>query len=227
MNQNQANSGIPRQFNRRGKCSSVRSVSCSSGRASRGSRPTAGNLSTLRRAPTRQFLTLFPVPRSVGVPTPVWILMVCAAVCYLALHRMGFGRYVRAIGVKPGVAWHSGIRVPFTLAQVYVGAAFLAGVAGILLSANVRSYVRCPESPISWTRSARLSSERRGAAVGPRHDSRCGPPRAGEKRTPHYRLELLLVARGHRRPRFPRPSGELRPPAQEKLIGVQRRRPTT
>jgi hypothetical protein len=26
---------------------------------------TAGNLSTLRRAPTRQFLTLFPVPRSV------------------------------------------------------------------------------------------------------------------------------------------------------------------
>jgi ribose transport system permease protein len=33
--------------------------------------------------------------------------MVCAAVCYLALHRMGFGRYVRAIGVKPGVAWYS------------------------------------------------------------------------------------------------------------------------
>lgn len=76
-----------------------------------------------------------------GVPTPVWILMVCAGVCYLALHRMGFGRYVRAIGVKPGVAWYSGIRVPFTLAQVYVGAAFLAGIAGILLSANVRSYV--------------------------------------------------------------------------------------
>jgi hypothetical protein len=65
MNQNQADSGIPLRFNRKGKCSSVRSVSCSSGRASRGSRPTAGNLSTLRRAPTRQFLTLFPVPRSV------------------------------------------------------------------------------------------------------------------------------------------------------------------
>jgi ribose transport system permease protein len=84
-----------------------------------------------------------------GVPTPVWILMVCAVVCYLALHRMGFGRYVPAIGVKSGVAWYSAIRVPFTLAQVYVGAAFLAGVAGILLSANVRSYVRCPETPIS------------------------------------------------------------------------------
>jgi ribose transport system permease protein len=76
-----------------------------------------------------------------GVPTPVWTLIACAVVCYLLLHRMGFGRYVRAIGVKPGVAWYSGIRVPFTLAQVYVGAALLAGVAGILLSANVRSYV--------------------------------------------------------------------------------------
>jgi len=76
-----------------------------------------------------------------GVPTPVWVLIACAVVCHLALHRRGFGRYVRAIGVKPGVAWYSGIQVPFTLAQVYVAAAFLSGIAGILLSANVRSYV--------------------------------------------------------------------------------------
>jgi ribose transport system permease protein len=75
------------------------------------------------------------------VPTPVWVLIICALACYLALHRMGFGRYVQAIGVGPGVAWYSGIRVPFTLAQVYVAAALLAGIAGILLSANVRSYV--------------------------------------------------------------------------------------
>ncbi|MDX8452322.1 ABC transporter permease [Mesorhizobium sp. VK9D] len=76
-----------------------------------------------------------------GLPTPVWILIGCTIVCYLALHRMGFGRYVRAIGAKPGVAWYSGIRVPFTLAKVYVGAAFLCGIAGIILSSSVRSYV--------------------------------------------------------------------------------------
>jgi ribose transport system permease protein len=94
--------------------------------------------------------------------------MVCAAVCYLALHRMGFGRYVRAIGVKPGVAWYSGIRVPFTLAQVYVGAAFLAGVADILLSANVRSYVRCPErpSPGRDRRDFHRNGEARPSALG-------------------------------------------------------------
>jgi len=76
-----------------------------------------------------------------GLPTPVWILIACIAACYLAVHRMAFGRYARAIGAKPGVAWYSGIRVPFTLAQVYVGAAFLCGIAGILLSSSVRSYV--------------------------------------------------------------------------------------
>jgi len=76
-----------------------------------------------------------------GLPTPVWVLLACTIVCYLALHRMGFGRYVRAIGAKPGVAWYSGIRVPFTLAKVYIGAAVLCGVAGILLSSSVRSYV--------------------------------------------------------------------------------------
>lgn len=76
-----------------------------------------------------------------GLPTPVWVLVACVAASYLVLHRMGFGRYVRAIGAKPGVAWYSGIRVPFTLAQVYVGAALLCGIAGILLSSSVRSYV--------------------------------------------------------------------------------------
>jgi ribose transport system permease protein len=76
-----------------------------------------------------------------GLPTPVWILAACILVCYLALHRMGFGRYVAAIGAKPGVAWYSGVRVPFTLARVYVATAFLCGVAGILLSSSVRSYV--------------------------------------------------------------------------------------
>jgi ribose transport system permease protein len=76
-----------------------------------------------------------------GLPTPVWVLLGCILMSFLVLHRMGFGRYVRAIGAKPGVAWYSGIRVPFTLAQVYVGAAFLSGIAGILLSSSVRSYV--------------------------------------------------------------------------------------
>lgn len=76
-----------------------------------------------------------------GIPTPVWVLILCLVGAYLALHRMGFGRQVQAIGARPGVAWYSGIRVPNRLTQVYILAAVLAGITGILLSSTVRSYV--------------------------------------------------------------------------------------
>lgn len=76
-----------------------------------------------------------------GVPTPVAVLMLCALLLYLALHRSVFGRYVRALGAQPGVAWYSGVRVPAQLTLVYLAAALLCGVAGILLSATVKSYV--------------------------------------------------------------------------------------
>lgn len=76
-----------------------------------------------------------------GIATPVYVLIFCLIVTYLALHKMSFGRHVEAIGSKPGVARYSGIPVSYRLTQVYVAAAVLAGVSGILLSATVRSYV--------------------------------------------------------------------------------------
>ncbi|WP_054310636.1 ABC transporter permease [Mesorhizobium sp. 1M-11] len=76
-----------------------------------------------------------------GIPTPVIVLILCAIAVYLLLHRSVFGRYVQAMGAQPGVAWHSGIRVPRELSLVYVGCALLAGITGILLSATVKSYV--------------------------------------------------------------------------------------
>ena len=76
-----------------------------------------------------------------GVPTPVWVLIACAFVVYLLMHRSVFGRYVQALGAQPGVAWYSGVRVTRQLSLVYVASAFLAGISGILLSATVKSYV--------------------------------------------------------------------------------------
>ncbi len=76
-----------------------------------------------------------------GIPTPVVVLIVCAVGVYLALHHGAFGRYVRAIGAQPGVARYSGVRVPVQLSIVYIASAFLSGIAGILLSATVKSYV--------------------------------------------------------------------------------------
>lgn len=76
-----------------------------------------------------------------GVPLPVIVLILAIVFVYLLLQRSVFGRYVSAMGARPGVAWYSGIRVPFHLSLVYVLSAFLCGIAGILLSATVKSYV--------------------------------------------------------------------------------------
>lgn len=76
-----------------------------------------------------------------GIPTPFWVFVACVVAVYLALHRGKFGRYVSALGAQAGVAKYSGIRVPFQLTLVFVSCSVLCGIAGILLSSTVRSYV--------------------------------------------------------------------------------------
>ncbi|WP_414449398.1 ABC transporter permease [Burkholderia sp. 22PA0099] len=106
------------------------------------------------------------------VPTPVYVLAACAVGVYLLMHRSVFGRQIVALGVQPGVARYSGIRVARQLSWVYVLGALLAGIAGILLSATVRSYV--PLSGNAFLLDAigatfigtTLSSERRPTVIG-------------------------------------------------------------
>ena len=76
-----------------------------------------------------------------GLPTPVWIFLICSLVVYLLMHKMVFGRFVSVLGSRPGVALYSGVRVPRELTKVFVYSALLCGVAGILLSSQVKSYI--------------------------------------------------------------------------------------
>lgn len=76
-----------------------------------------------------------------GIPTPILILLVLALAVHVLLQRSVFGRYVRALGTQSGVAWYSGIKVSLNTALVYILSAGLCGVAGILLSSTVKSYV--------------------------------------------------------------------------------------
>ena len=107
-----------------------------------------------------------------GVPTPILVLLVLALGVYVLLHRSVFGRYVRALGAQPGVAWFSGIKVPQHTALVYILAAGLCGVTGILLSSTVKSYV--PLSGDSFLLDAigacfigtTISAERRPSVLG-------------------------------------------------------------
>jgi ribose transport system permease protein len=79
--------------------------------------------------------------RMLGVPLPLWILAACYICVYGALHHSRFGRYIYALGAQPGVAWYSGLRTGRDTAAAYVLCALLSGIAGIILSATVRSYV--------------------------------------------------------------------------------------
>jgi ribose transport system permease protein len=107
-----------------------------------------------------------------GVPTPMIVLVLCIVAVYLALHHSVFGRYVAALGAQPGVAWYSGVRVPFQMSAVFVACAFLCGITGILLSSTVRSYV--PFAGDSFLLDAigatfigtAISAERRPSVVG-------------------------------------------------------------
>lgn len=107
-----------------------------------------------------------------GFPAPVWVLVVCSIIVYLLLHKMVFGRFVAMLGAKPGVALYSGVRVPGEMSKVFVYCSLLCGVAGILLSSQVKSYI--PLSGDAFLLDAigatfigtALSSDRRPTVIG-------------------------------------------------------------
>ena len=76
-----------------------------------------------------------------GLALPIWIFIAASIAVYVVLHKMVFGRYVAMLGAKPGVALYSGVRVPRELSKVFIYCSVLCGVAGILLSSQVKSYI--------------------------------------------------------------------------------------
>ena len=76
-----------------------------------------------------------------GLPLPLWIVAAAVVLVQALLTRTPFGRHLRAIGAEPRVARYSGVPVRRATWLVYILSALLCGVAGLLLSATVKSYV--------------------------------------------------------------------------------------
>ena len=76
-----------------------------------------------------------------GIPTPVWVFLAVVALAWVVIHRGRLGREVSAIGAAPEAALYSGISTRVALAKVWLTAALLSAIAGILLTATVRSYI--------------------------------------------------------------------------------------
>lgn len=72
-----------------------------------------------------------------GVPNLFWVLVVVGVVAGVFLHFTRFGRYVYALGSNAEGARLAGINVRATTLTVYAISGFLAGVAGILLTARL------------------------------------------------------------------------------------------
>ena len=74
-----------------------------------------------------------------GVPFPVILMVVIAAIFGYVLVKSRFGRSVFAIGSNEKTAYLSGLNVPRAKIGVYVLSGFLAGVAGVVLTSRLIS----------------------------------------------------------------------------------------
>jgi rhamnose transport system permease protein len=75
--------------------------------------------------------------RWLGLPSQAWLFFLVAAAIWLLMHRMTFGRSLRAIGFAPEGARYAGLPVNRRLTQVYVLAGVIAAVAAIIYTARL------------------------------------------------------------------------------------------
>ena len=77
--------------------------------------------------------------RFLGINDAVWVVAALAIAIDLILRKTTIGRRFSAVGANPRAAWIAGISVAGYQTAAYVVAAFLYGVAGILISAFIRN----------------------------------------------------------------------------------------
>ncbi len=74
-----------------------------------------------------------------GLPVALWIAALTFVVLYLLLSRTALGLFVRAIGGNPEAARVAGVRSSAITLCVYTFCGFAAGIAGLIVSSNVKS----------------------------------------------------------------------------------------
>jgi galactofuranose transport system permease protein len=74
-----------------------------------------------------------------GLPFSVFVAGAVALVLHLALTRTALGLFVRAIGINPAAARMAGVRQKLITVGVYAFCGLSAGLAGLLISSNVKS----------------------------------------------------------------------------------------
>ncbi|MCW3024093.1 MAG: transporter permease [Conexibacter sp.] len=87
---------------------------------------------------TEQFINL-SLGKLFGIPYPVYVMVVVAALLWVLLNRTILGQSMQAVGGNPVAARLSGIRVDRTRTLVFVLAGACAAVTGVLLASRTGS----------------------------------------------------------------------------------------
>jgi erythritol transport system permease protein len=72
-----------------------------------------------------------------GIPTPVWVMVIVAAIFSFLVTRTPFGRWLYATGGNPRAAELSGVPVQRVQTRIYVLSGLCAAVVGLLLTADL------------------------------------------------------------------------------------------
>jgi len=76
---------------------------------------------------------------TLGLPNPIWILLVVCAIAFILLNFTVFGRHVFAFGGNRQAAKLAGVRTKLVEISCYTIAGILAGITAIILSARISS----------------------------------------------------------------------------------------
>jgi erythritol transport system permease protein len=98
-----------------------------------------------------------------GLPFPIWVMIVMAIACSLYLTRTPFGRWLYASGSNARAAELSGVPVKRVQVRIYVLAGLCAGIVGLLLTADLSAAV--PEGGTGYELNAIAAVVIGGAAL--------------------------------------------------------------
>lgn len=74
-----------------------------------------------------------------GLPFSLFVAAAVFAVLYLAITRTALGLFVQAVGINPTAARVAGVQAGRLIVAAYVFCGVCAGIAGLLISSNVKS----------------------------------------------------------------------------------------
>ncbi len=74
-----------------------------------------------------------------GIPSPVWITILCLAVFGIIIRSTAFGRHTLAVGGNKEAARLAGIPVPLLKITIFAMQGLMAGFAGIVLASRMTS----------------------------------------------------------------------------------------